>query len=198
MKFLDIFKGKPLKRIEAQVHSDNSKIRIRASRTSGLNASVKLSGNVTYNTKHGLRVSKTFNGLTVGVQNGNSILRGRWSTQNKLINLNLSKSGLSASITSKFGTLNLKNPNRSSFKFGGIQIRGKKAAGPASIFALMTLLYVVVKWVLHFTYAHIRLLVFIIRYILVLSYNFIFLLYVFLEDTFVLFNEKKTRNQDDL
>tara|TARA_B110000503_G_scaffold141697_2_gene235978 strand:+ start:23 stop:619 length:597 start_codon:yes stop_codon:yes gene_type:complete len=198
MKFLDIFKGKPLKRIEAKVHSDDSKIRIRASRTSGINASAKLSGNVTYNTKHGLRASKTFNGLTIGVQNGTSILKGRWSTQNKLINLNLAKSGLSVSITSKFGTLNLKNPNRSSFKFGGIQIRGKKAAGPATIFALMTLLYVVVKWVLHFTYAHIKLLVFITRYILVLSYNFIFLLYVFLEDAFVLFNEKKTRNQDDL
>ena len=198
MKFLDIFKGKPLKRIEAKVHSDDSKIRIRASRTSGINASAKLSGNVTYNTKHGLRASKTFNGLTIGVQNGTSILKGRWSTQNKLINLNLAKSGLSVSITSKFGTLNLKNPNRSSFKFGGIQIRGKKAAGPATIFALMTLLYVVVKWVLHFTYAHIRLLVFIIRYILVLSYNFIFLFYVFIEDTFVFLKEKRTSNQDDL
>jgi hypothetical protein len=198
MKFLDIFKGKPLKRIEAKVHSDDSKIRIRASRTSGINASAKLSGNVTYNTKHGLRASKTFNGLTIGVQNGTSILKGRWSTQNKLINLNLAKSGLSVSITSKFGTLNLKNPNRSSFKFGGIQIRGKKAAGPASIFALMTLLYVVVKWVLHFTYAHIKLLVFITRYILVLSYNFIFLFYVFIADTFIFLKEKRTRNQDDL
>ena len=198
MKFLDIFKGKPLKRIEAKVHSDDSKIRIRASRTSGINASAKLSGNVTYNTKHGLRASKTFNGLTIGVQNGTSILKGRWSTQNKLINLNLAKSGLSASITSKFGTLNLKNPNRSSFKFGGIQIRGQKAAGPATIFALMTLLYVVVKWVLHFTYAHTKLLVFITRYILVLSYNFIFLFYVFAADTFIFLKEKRTSNQDDL
>jgi len=198
MKFLDIFKGKPLKRIEAQVHSDESKIRVRASRTSGINASLKLSGNVTYNTKHGLRASKTFNGLTIGVQNGTSILRGRWSTKNKLINLNLAKSGLSVSISSKFGTLNLKNPNRSSFKFGGIQIRGKKAVGPATIFALMTLLYVVVKWVLHFTYAHTKLLVFITRYILVLSYNFIFLFYVFVADTFIFLKEKRTSNQYDL
>lgn len=198
MKFLEIFKGRPLKRIEAKVHSDSSKIRIRASRTSGINASAKLSDNVTFNTKHGLRVSKTFNGLTVGVQNGKSILRGRWSTQNKLINLNLSKSGLSLSISGKFGTLNLKNPNRSSFKFGGIQIRGKKAVTPATIFAFMTLLYVTVKWLLHFAYAHIKLFIFITRYFLVLIYNIVFLFYVFFENSFILLKQKRQSKRDCL
>jgi hypothetical protein len=87
MKFLKIFKGRPLKRAEVKVHSDDSKYRLRASRTSGVNASVKLGRNATYNTKHGFRVSKTIKGLTLGLRRGGTILRGRWSNSNNILTL---------------------------------------------------------------------------------------------------------------
>lgn len=132
-----IFKGKPLKRIE--VKAGSPKFRIRASRTSGLNAAVHPLRGLTFNTKHGLRVSKTFRGLTLGIQNANSVVRGRWSSKNNLLNLNLSKSGFSLSSKSRYGTYNISNPNRSSFKYAGIQIRGKKASGLALLGSIFTL-----------------------------------------------------------
>jgi len=146
MKFLKIFKNKPLTRIEAKAHSKSSKFRVRASRTGGINASVHPLQGLTANTKHGLRASKTFKGLTLGFQRDNSVVRGRWSFKNGLLNLNLSKSGFSISSKSKYGSYNISNPSRSSFKFGGIQIRGNKAAGPALIFTLIALIPVLVKF----------------------------------------------------
>jgi len=140
MRFLKIFKGKPLKRVEGKVHSKKGKLRARLSRTSGLNFSAHPFKGLTFNSKHGLRVSKTFKGLTLGFQKGNSVLRGRWSFLDDLININLSKSGFSMSSKSKYGTFNFKNPNRSSFKFAGIQLRGKKAKGPALFFLLIRLI----------------------------------------------------------
>ena len=138
MKLLKIFSGKPLKRAEVKVHSDDSKVRVRASRTAGVNAAYHPLRGLTLSTKYGVRASKTFKGLTLGVQGGNTVVRGRWSTKNQLLNLNLSKSGFSLSSKSKYGTYNFTNPNRSSFKFGGIQLRGKKAAGPALFFTILT------------------------------------------------------------
>lgn len=135
LKIINKPSKKPTKRIEAKLHSKNSRLRFRASRTGGANASIHPLRGLTLNTKHGLRLSKTFKGLTLGFQGRNSILRGRWNI-GKNFNLNLSKSGLSASVKSSFGTYNFKNPNRSSFKFAGIQIRGKKAAGWAFLFAI--------------------------------------------------------------
>mgnify|MGYP001246298604 CR=1 FL=1 len=145
MRILKIFEKKPLKRIELKAHSKNSKFRVRASRTSGVNAALHPLRGLTFNTKYGMRVSKTFKGLTLGFQGGNSVVRGRWSSENGLLNLNLSKSGFSLSSKSKFGTYNISNPNRSSFKFAGIQLRGKKAAGPALFFTILTLIPVLVK-----------------------------------------------------
>jgi len=136
--FKKIFQGKPLKRIELK--AGTPKFRIRASRTGGINAAVHPLRGLTFNTKHGLRVSKTFMGLTLGIQRGNAVVRGRWSSKDGLLNLNLSKSGFSISSKSKFGTYNFTNPHRSSFKFGGIQLRGKKASGLAGIATLFTLL----------------------------------------------------------
>ena len=127
--------GKPLKRIEAKVSSKNSRIKVRASRTSGVNAAIHPFRGLTFNTKHGLRLSKTFKGLTLGFQRKNFIVRGWWRIGDNF-NLNLSKSGFSFSVKSDFGTFNFKNPNRSSFKFAGIQIRGKKAKNLAFIFAI--------------------------------------------------------------
>jgi len=145
----DVIGKEPMKRIEGKLHTPDKKFRLRLSRTGGLNAGWHPFRGVTLNSKHGLRVSKTFKGLTTGLQGGKLILRGRWSTSNGLLNTNLSKSGLSFSTKSRFGTYNWINPNRSSFKFAGIQIRGKKAAGPAFIFALFTILVGTVQGVVY-------------------------------------------------
>ena len=145
MRILKIFEKNPLKRIELKAHSKNSKFRVRASRTSGVNTAVHPLRGLTFNTKYGMRVSKTFKGLTLGFQGGNTVVRGRWSSENGLLNLNLSKSGFSLSSKSKFGTYNISNPNRSSFKFAGVQVRGKKAAGPALFFTILTLIPVLIQ-----------------------------------------------------
>lgn len=145
MRILKIFEKKPLKRVELKAHSKNSKFRVRASRTSGINAAFHPLRGLTFNTKYGMRVSKTFKGLTLGFQGGNTVVRGRWSSENGLLNLNLSKSGFSLSSKSKFGTYNISNPNRSSFKFAGVQLRGKKAAGPALFFTILTLIPVLIQ-----------------------------------------------------
>lgn len=140
--FKKVFQGKPLKRIE--IKAGSPKFRIRLSRTGGLNAAIHPLRGLTYNTKHGLRMSKTFKGLTLGFQGGNTVVRGRWSSENGLLNLNLSKSGFTLSSKSKYGTYNITRPNRSSFKFAGIQLRGKKAAGPALIFTILTMIPVLI------------------------------------------------------
>ena len=62
MRILKIFEKKPLKRVELKAHSKNSKFRVMASRTSGVNAAVHPLRGLTFNTKYGMRVSKTFKG----------------------------------------------------------------------------------------------------------------------------------------
>ena len=148
MRLLKIFKNKPLTRLELKSHSKSSKFRLRASRTSGINAAVHPLSGITFNTKHGLRASKTFKGLTLGFQKGNSVVRGRWSTKNGLFNLNLSKSGFSLSSKSKYATFNFSNPNRSSFKMGGIQLRGKKAKGLAFIATVFNLIPFIINTII--------------------------------------------------
>jgi hypothetical protein len=117
---------KKLKRIE--INEKVGPIRGRISRTGGITGAVSPVKGVTLNTKHGARVSKTYKGLTLGLQNFNSVVRGRWSNKDEKVNVNLSKSGFSASVKNSLGTFNLKNPNRSSATFAGIQVRGKNAA----------------------------------------------------------------------
>ena len=154
MKKVKTIEGKPLKRIEGKVHSKSGKLRLRLSRTGGLNAAIHPVQGLTFNTKHGARVSKTFKGLTLGIQGGRGVLRGRWSAAGGALNTNLSKSGLSFSTSTKHGTYNWTRPNRSSFKFAGIQVRGKKAAGPAlilAIFAIVPALITLVFQVLRMT-----------------------------------------------
>ena len=194
MKFLKIFKGRPLKRAEVKVHSDDSKYRLRASRTSGVNASVKLGRNATYNTKHGLRVSKTIKGLTLGLRRGGTILRGRWSNSNNLLNLNLSKSGFSFSTSSRFGTFNWTKPNYSSFKLAGIQLRGKKAAKSAFLFAIIAIASEFIKYCAYFIAAHVRLLIFILIWVLDFLLEFIHLIFV----DFPLFFNKKSMVQNHI
>ena len=109
------------KRIE--VNEKIAGVRARGSRTGGATAAVSPVKGFTLNSKHGARVSKTFSGLTLGFQNLNSVVRGRWSGGG--MNLNLSKSGFTFSSKGLFGTYNLLKPNRSSATIGGIQVRGQ-------------------------------------------------------------------------
>ena len=135
--------AKKIKRIEI-----NEKVgpgRVRASRTGGVSASVSPLKGFTLNTKHGARVSKTYKGLTLGLQNFNSVVRGRWSTKKEGLNVNLSKSGLSVSAKNSLGKFNLKNPNRSSATFAGIQIRGKNAAWIAGFGFILDLTIKILK-----------------------------------------------------
>ena len=185
MKFLKIFSGKPFKRAEVKAHSDDSKVRIRGSRTRGVNAAYHPLRGLTFNTKYGLRASKTFKGLTLGVQGGNSVVRGRWSTKNQLFNLNLSKSGFSISSKSKYGAYNFTNPNRSSFKFGGIQVRGKKAAGPALFFTILTLIPPLISLIFNLLTFIFKLSVFFIR--IIIAFIPIVIDYVYLFVNIILF-----------
>ena len=135
--------GKKLKRIE--INEQVGPGRVRASRTGGASVSVSPLRGFTLNTKPGARVSKTYKGLTLGLQNFNSVVRGRWSTKKEGLNVNLSKSGLSVSAKNSLGTFKLKNPNRSSATFAGIQVRGKNAAWIAGFGFILDLTIKILK-----------------------------------------------------
>ena len=150
MRILKVFrknKDGKLKRLELKAHSKDSKVRARASRTGGVNAAYHPVRGITLNTKYGMRASKTFKGLTLGIQGGNSIVRGRWSIGGGLLNTNLSKSGLSFSTKTKHSTYNWTNPNRSSFKLGGIQIRGKKAKDAAAMLLMYEIMWPLMSFI---------------------------------------------------
>jgi hypothetical protein len=120
---------------------------LRASRTGGvsLRAQTKAAGlTVTGNTKRGIRVStRVAKGTNVAFQNGRFRLRGRYGRGPT--KLNLSKSGVSVSTRNALGTFNWTNPNRSSAKVAGIQMRGKKARDLQVVFMLVMLLVNLVK-----------------------------------------------------
>ena len=118
------------KRIEINWPLTSSKFRFRLARTTLPKPSLSwhpLRG-FSLNTTHGLRVSKTVKGITLGFQNLEFVFRGRWSSDFFGLNLNASKSGFSFSQTNILGTYNFSNPNRSSANILGFQFRGKKAA----------------------------------------------------------------------
>jgi hypothetical protein len=112
------------KRIE--LNEEVANVRLRASRTGGVNLSTAPAKGITLNTTHGARVSKTYKGLTLGFQNFNSVVRGRWSVGSN--NINLSKSGLSLSNKNALGTFNFTRPKSSSATLAGIQLRGSTGA----------------------------------------------------------------------
>ena len=101
---------------------------LRASRTGGvsLRAQTKLGKvNTTYNTSHGLRLSlPTWKGFRLFSQDGKIRFQGRHKV-GKNVSVNTSKSGFSLGVKNQFGSWN--SHGRSSFKFGGVQVRGKKA-----------------------------------------------------------------------
>jgi hypothetical protein len=70
-------------------------------------------------------------------QNGNVQFIGSYN--NGPFNFHISKSGVSTAIQNKRGAYNLFKPNYSSFKVGGVQIRGKKAATFQLLYMLVIL-----------------------------------------------------------
>ena len=111
----------------------------RASRTGGVavRAEKKVgSVNLTANSSKGFRASiRIANGTRVALQNGRFQLIGRWRAGP--LGFNLSKSGVSASLKNKAVTFNFLKPQYSSFKFAGVQLRGKKAAKLHAIYILI-------------------------------------------------------------
>lgn len=111
----------------------------RASRTGGVAVrGEKKVGpvNLTANSSKGLRAStRIANGTRVALQNGRFQLIGRWRAGP--LGFNLSKTGVSASVKNKAGTFNFLKPHYSSFKFAGVQLRGKKAAQLQIIYMLI-------------------------------------------------------------
>ena len=124
---------------------------IRVSRTSGVSATKTFKGDghaVTLNTKHGVRLHKRlFKGARMGFQNGNFQFIGRY--QSGPFNFNVSKTGISSSIKNKRGSYNFLKPNYSSFKLGGIQVRGKNAATFQMIYMVLILIVNSIKILWH-------------------------------------------------
>jgi len=112
-----------------QVRLEHRGKHLRVSRTGGvaLRASAKAGGITwTANSSHGVRAStRVAKGTNVFFQNGHFRLRGRYGKGPT--KLNLSKSGVTVSTKNSLGTFNWVKPGRSSAKFGGIQVRGRKA-----------------------------------------------------------------------
>ena len=73
----------------------------------------------------------------MGFQNGNFQFIGSYNSGP--FNFNVSKTGISSSIKNKRGAYNFFKPNYSSFKLGGIQVRGKNAATLQLLYMLVIL-----------------------------------------------------------
>ena len=121
---------------------------LRASRTGGvaLRAQTQAAGvNLTANSSQGVRVSTAVGpGTQVALQNGRFVLRGRYGAGP--LRFNLSKSGLSLSAKNRLGAFNLTNPNRSSAKIGGVQLRGQKAASMQAVYLVITTAFQLVRF----------------------------------------------------
>jgi hypothetical protein len=113
-----------------QVRIEHRGRNLRASRTGGVALRQEVRAGrigLTANTSKGLRLSSALGpGTQVAIQGGRFVLRGVYGSGP--VRFNLSKSGLSASLASDVGRLNLTNPARSSAKLFGVQVRGQKAA----------------------------------------------------------------------
>ena len=144
-------KDKPSKRIEYKGKN------IRVSRTGGVSATKTFKGDgvgATINTKHGLRLHKRlFKGTRMGFQNVNFQFIERYNSGP--FNFNISKNGFSTSLKNKRGSYNILKPNYSSFKLGGVQVRGKNAATFQMIYIIIILF---VNFIKFFWYATISIL----------------------------------------
>ncbi|WP_028872935.1 hypothetical protein [Psychroserpens burtonensis] len=135
----------PKKRIEYRGKN------VRVSRTGGISATktiLKGGYGATINTKHGVRLHKRlFKGARMGFQRGNFQFIGRYNSGP--FNFNISKGGISTSVKNKRGSYNLMKPNYSSFKLGGIQVRGKNAAVLQLLFLALHLIVNIFKFLWH-------------------------------------------------
>ena len=124
---------------------------VRVSRTGVVAATKTVSKDgysATINTNHGVRLHKRlFKGARMGFQRGNFQFIGRYKSGP--FNLNISKGAVSTSIKNKRGSYNILKPNYSSFKLGGVQVRGKNAATLQIIFLVTGLLINIFKFVWH-------------------------------------------------
>ena len=149
---------------------------VRVSRTGGVAATTTLKGDghgVTLNTKHGMRLHKRlFKGARMGFQNGNFQFIGRY--QSGPFNFNISKSSASTSFKNKRGSYNIFKPNYSSFKLGGVQVRGKNAATFQLIYMVVIIcanllklswhllvsvswfVFLIVKWIIDFSIGFVK------------------------------------------
>ena len=113
-----------------QVRIEHRGRNLRLSRTGGVALRQEVRAGrigLTANTLHGLRLSTALGpGTQVAMQGGRFVLRGRYGSGP--VKFNLSKTGVSASLASGVGQLNLTHPARSSAKLFGVQVRGQKAA----------------------------------------------------------------------
>jgi len=127
---------------------------VRASRTGGVAGRVSAHSSATgtggtINTNKGVRLhQRLWKGTRVGLQNGNTQFIGRWKLGR--LNVNQSKSGFSGSVSNSFGSYNFLKPRYSSFKVGGVQMRGKNAATLQAIVMVFILAYNLLKFGLLF------------------------------------------------
>ncbi len=132
--------GSKQKKIQKKIEYRGENVRV--SRTGGVSATKTFKGDghaVTLNTKHGVRLHKRlFKGARMGFQNGNFQFIGRFHSGP--FNFNVSKTGVSSSIKNKRGAYNFFKPNYSSFKFWGIQVRGKNAATFQMVYMVLILI----------------------------------------------------------
>ena len=157
--------NEPHKRIEYRGKN------VRVSRTGGVSAIKKFKGDgvgATINTKHTLRLHKRlFKGARMCFQNGNFQFIGIYNSGP--FNFNISKNGVSTSLKNKRGSYNIFKPNYSSFKLGGVQVRGKNAATFQLIYmtiilfinfikvfwhifiSILWFLFLTLKWIVDFT-----------------------------------------------
>ena len=137
--------NKPHKRVEYRGKN------VRVSRTGGVSATKTFKGEgvgATINTNHGIRLHKRlFKGARMGLQNGNFQFIGRYNSGP--FSFNISKTGFSTSIKNKRGAYNIFKPNYSSFKLGGIQVRGKNAATFQMIYMVIILIVNSIKILWH-------------------------------------------------
>ena len=153
-----------MKRIELN-KKIGKKTRVRVSRTGGASISTQPVKGLTLNTKHGLRVAKSYKGLQLALQGKSFRVRGRYQSKGGTA-LNVSKSGFSISQKVPFGTLNLTNPKRSSVNIGGLNLRGKNALPFVMIGLAMQILAVLLPIV----WAILKVLWWCIEYVLRIAY----------------------------
>ena len=107
----------------------------------------------------------------MGFQNGNFQFIGRYHSGP--FNFNVSKTSVSSSIKNKRGSYNFLKPNFSSFKLGGIQVRGKHAAKFQLIYMVLILITNSIKVLWHLSISVLWFVFLILKWLIDFSIGFI-------------------------